>query len=139
MTLSVAELMVQRPFVIFVFRRQGRALGRLVDLENAFLQDTVKVKSRLIHDVGLHLAPLRFGDEAGGHSLGADARGVDFDKWIFFLELGGQPLRRLGFHGGVEDNSAFLLRAVDDRLGVAPPASKTSQRNRRGPTTCYEL
>ena len=110
--------------LIFIFRRQGHALGRLVVLEDAFLQNTIKVKSRLIHDVGLHLPPLRFSDETGGHSFGADADRVDFYEWILLLELGDQPLRRLRFHGGVEDNPAFLFCAVEDRLGMAPAHNK---------------
>src|SRR5262249_47711370 len=81
-------------------------------------------KSRLIHDVGLHLAPLRFSDKAGGHSLRADPRGIDFDKWISLLELRNQHLRGLCFHGSVEDNLAFLPRAVDDRLGKNPARDK---------------
>src|SRR5262249_53967386 len=102
---------------VFVVRRQSCALGRLVALENPFLQYAVKVKTRLVHDVGLHLASMRFSDKAGGHSLGADARGIDFDKRISLLELRNQHLRGLCFHGGVEDKLAFFCCAVDDRLG----------------------
>src|SRR5262245_13801391 len=67
---------------------------------------------------------MRFSDKAGGHSFGADARGIDFDKRISLLELRNQHLCRLCLHGGVEDDAPFLLGAVDDRLGKNPARHK---------------
>jgi len=112
----------------------------MVALENTLLQDAIEVERRLIYDVGKHFMCLSFDYKTHSHSLGADARGVDFRERIFLLEGGNESLRRLRFHRGVENNPTFLLGAVDDRLGASPAGDQQkSQETDYAEPNCSEL